>query len=114
MRALVGRLNLEGAGTVERLQELIRGMGGRPRRTSLRRRALARALALGSWVVGTRLVLRICHNAGETVGRWYAEYGVFLARLGDADRSRECEALAQTKRLHAQALAAWLANARRT
>jgi hypothetical protein len=88
-------------------------MGGRPRRTSLRRRALARVLALSSRVLGAPLVLRVCQNAEETVGRWYADYGLFLVRIGDVERARECDALAVTKRLHSQALGAWVTNLRR-
>jgi len=113
LRALLRRLNQEGAESVRQLQELMRGMGGRPRRTSLRRRALARVLALSSRVLGARLVLRLCQNAEETVGRWYADYGLFLARIGDVERARECETLAVIKRLHSQALGAWVTNLRR-
>ena len=108
LRALLERLNLEGADTVGRLRELMLGMGGRPRRTSRRRRALARLLALASRVVGVRPVLRVCHNAAETVSRWYGEYALFLARLGDHERARVCERLQGVKRLHAQALEAWV------
>ena len=113
LASLLARLNEEGAESVARLQELMRGMGGRPRRTSFRRRALARALALASRATGVRPVLRICHNAEETVGRWYVQYGQFLRRLGDEPRARECEDLSRVKRLHAQALGAWITNIRR-
>jgi hypothetical protein len=110
LAALLARLNEEGAASVAGLQELMRGMGGRPRRTSFRRRALARALALASRVTGVRPVLRICHHAEETVGRWYVEYRQFLLLLGDEGRARTCDELAHVKRRHAQALGAWITN----
>jgi len=110
LKALLARLNLEGVESVARLQALIRGLGARARRTSFRRRALARLLAMASRLTGQRLVLRICWNAEETVGRWYASYAQFLLRLGDLERAQECEALRRVKRSHAQALEAWVAN----
>ena len=51
-------MNREGIDLVARVQELIREMGGRPRRTSFRR-ALARLLVHGAPVLGPRRVLRI-------------------------------------------------------
>lgn len=107
------RLNEEGAENVRRLQELMRGIGGRARSTSLRRRGLARALALCARVVGIRPVLRICLDAEETVGRWYREYGAHFARLGDLERARECAELAARKEAHARAVDAWVTNLRR-
>ena len=110
LAALLARLNLDGAESVARLQRLMRELGGRPRRTSFRRRALARALAWSSRVTGRRLVLRICMNAEETVSRWYGEYARFLARIGATEQARVCQELQQVKRAHAQALGAWVTN----
>ena len=90
------------------LRQLMLGMGGRPRRTSHRRRLLARVLASLSPVLGRRIVLRICLNAEETVARWYGEYAVYLTRLGDHARARTCEELRGMKLLHASALEAWI------
>ena len=50
LQALLARLNEEGQEVVAALQDLIRSMGGRPRKTSFRRRVLARCLALASRV----------------------------------------------------------------
>lgn len=113
LRAVLERLNHQGAESVTRLRELMIGLGGRPRRTSFRRRALARALSWTSRVTGMRPALRICQNAEETVSRWYAEYEIFLARIGDAERARVCGELARVKRLHSQALGAWVSNIHR-
>lgn len=113
LEELLTRLNQTGAESVARLQALIRDLGGRPRRTSFRRRALARALAMSSRVTGRRIVLRICLHAEETVGRWYGAYAQFLLRLGDVERARTCEELRRVKRVHAQALGAWVSNMRR-
>lgn len=112
LRAVLVQLNEEGAESVRRLRELVQELGGRPRRTSFRRRALARALALASRVIGVRIVLRICLNAEETVGRWYQQYALFLLRLDDPERARVCQDLARVKQTHAQTLGAWVTNLR--
>lgn len=113
LRSMLLRLSEEGQENAQRLQELMRSIGGRPRRGSLRRRTLARALALGARVVGVRPVLRICLDAEQTVGRWYHEYGAFFARLGDRGRARLCAELAARKEAHARAVEAWVTNLRR-
>ena len=110
LRSLLLLLNDEGADSIRQLQALMIDMGGRPRRTSFRRRALARGLALVSRGVGLRFVLRICLDAEETVGRWYTDYAHFLRELGEPERASICEELARVKSRHAQALAAWVTN----
>jgi len=112
LRRLLVKLNEEGIESVALLQELIRSMGARAKRTSLRRRALARLLALASRVIGVRIVLRICYNAEDTVSRWYSEYRHYLLSLDDVERAQTCERLAVAKRLHAQALETWIAHSR--
>ncbi|MFT7676622.1 MAG: rubrerythrin [Planctomycetota bacterium] len=106
------RLNNEGAETVRRLREVMASMGARPKRTSFRRRALARILAYVSLVSGPRPVLRLCHHAEETVSRWYAEYAIFLSKLGDLERAAEMQSLHGCKRMHAQEVLAWMELAR--
>ncbi|MEM9379413.1 MAG: hypothetical protein AAGB93_05630 [Planctomycetota bacterium] len=108
--SLAGGLNQEGVEIVEAVQALIRSMGGRPRRTSLRRRALARGLVAIGAVVGARPVLRLVRHAEETVGRWYAEYALFLVRIGDAERARAFEDLRAKKERRALVLGAWVDN----
>ena len=57
LAGLAVELNEEGVDLVATVQELMRGMGGRPRRTSLRRRALARLLVQSTWLTGARPAL---------------------------------------------------------
>ena len=113
LEALLLRLNSDGAEVVKTVQELIRGMGGTPRNTSFRRRALARVLAQTTRLSGMRPALRLCHNAEETVSRWYAEYGQFLLRLRDVERAQLFQQLSVRKRRNASALGAWITNLRR-
>ena len=103
-------MNREGIDLVARVQELIREMGGRPRRTSFRRRALARLLVRGAPIIGPRRILRIVRDAELTVGRWYAEYALFLVRLGDEERALAFEELRAAKERRAMALSAWVDN----
>ena len=105
-----GEMNSEGVEIVARVQELLRGMGARPRRTSFRRRALARILIHGARVTGARPVLRLIHHAEETVGRWYADYAFYLVRIGDHGRARAFEELRAKKQRRALALGAWVDN----
>lgn len=115
LRRLAEELNAEGIALVAELQQLVRDMGGRPRRTSLRRRALARALVAARHVVGLRAVLRLLQHQEETLARWYAEYAQFLARIGEPVRATSFEGLRAAKQRRGQAVAAWVANmARRT
>ena len=108
--SLLERIAQDSERILERLRELMIELGGDPPRTSLRRRLLASALARLAPVIGIHRVLRLCEQAEETVSRWYAQYAVFLDRIGDAQRSRICQQLAAEKRLHAQALSAWNSN----
>ncbi|MEC8511812.1 MAG: hypothetical protein VX015_06675 [Planctomycetota bacterium] len=103
-------MNREGIDLVARVQELIREMGGRPRKTSFRRRALARLLVRGAPIIGPRRILRIVRDAESTVGRWYAEYALFLVRLGDEERALAFEELRAAKERRAMALSAWVDN----
>jgi len=113
LRALLVHLNLEGLRSVEQLRELMRGLGGHPRRTSFRRRAMARALCACSRILGPRLVLRVCVHAEETVSRWYAEYSAFFLASGDRERARAFGQLSIEKQLRGRALGAWVTNLRR-
>ncbi|MFT5050930.1 MAG: demethoxyubiquinone hydroxylase (CLK1/Coq7/Cat5 family) [Chlamydiales bacterium] len=113
LRSLLVHLNQEGVLGVERLRELMRGLGGRPRRTSFRRRAMARALCASSRVVGVRTVLRVCAHAEETVSRWYAEYSAFFMRSGDRERAHAFGRMSIEKQIRARALGAWVTNLRR-
>ena len=113
LQRLLVELNASGAHNVETLRTLMSGMGGRPRRTSFRRRAMARALALASVAIGTRPVLRVCQHAEDTVSRWYREYAVFFLHLGDTERAEVCRRLSTEKGLRSRVLSAWVSNAAR-
>ena len=107
---LAAELNREGVELVARVQELMRGMGARPRRTSFRRRVLARLLVQGTWITGARPALRIIRSAEETVSRWYGDYAVFLLKLGDQERAAAFEELRLTKSRRSLILGAWVDN----
>lgn len=113
LQGLLVQLNRQGIGSVARLQELMRGLGGRPRRTSFRRRAMARALCHGSRVIGVRTVLRVCAHAEETVSRWYTQYSAYFLAAGDLERARAFQELSTEKQVRARALGAWVTNLRR-
>ncbi|QDV06269.1 hypothetical protein Poly30_17770 [Planctomycetes bacterium Poly30] len=104
------QLNEDGIWLVARVQELIRSMGGKPRRTSFRRRALARVLVHGVPITGPRPALRLIRHAEETVARWYAQYALFLVRIGDHERAQAFEDLRAIKIRHAQTIGAWVDN----
>ncbi|MEZ6014233.1 MAG: hypothetical protein R3F49_03910 [Planctomycetota bacterium] len=110
LRRLAVGLNEEGVALVAEVQQLIRDMGGSPRRTSLRRRALARILVTSRHVVGLRTVLRLLQHQEETLSRWYGEYAVFLARIGEPVRATSFEVLRATKLRRAQAVGTWVSN----
>lgn len=101
------RVNREGSEVVQEVQNLLRTLGARPRMTSLRRRALARVLAVVARMTGPRLVVRIAQQACETVARWYLQYAFFLAQHGEVELARRCEGLAEIKQRHANSLGAW-------
>ena len=105
---LLQRINEEGVHNVTEVQQLIRDLGGKPRRTSFRRRALARALTWMAPIVGARPVLRIVHNGADTLSRWYRLYANYLVQAGDPEHARMCERLSRRKNHHAQALDAWI------
>lgn len=110
LRRLAVTLNEEGLELVAHLQQLIRDMGGRPRRTSLRRRALARALVAARHVLGLRAVLRLLQHQEETLSRWYGEYALFLDRIGESVRCAAFDELSVTKQRRARAVGAWVQN----
>lgn len=107
---LAEELNEEGVHLVARVQQLLRDMGARARRTSLRRRALARALVAGRRVVGLRTVLRLLQHQEETLARWYGEYALFFARIDEEPRAAAFEELRVAKTRRAQAVATWVHN----
>ena len=82
-------------------------------RGRLRRRVLATGLAWLAPIIGIGPILRLCQQAEETVSRWYASDSGYFAELGEHARATLCRELCLIKQVHAQALATWLANARR-
>jgi hypothetical protein len=110
LQRLASALNTEGIELVAEVQQLVRDMGGRPRRTSFRRRALARALVAARYVLGVRAVLRLLQHQEETLARWYGEYALYLARIGEPVRAASFDTLRATKRRRAEAVATWVTN----
>ncbi len=108
LRRLATGLNVEGLELVAHVQQLIRDMGGRPRRTSLRRRALARLLVAARHVVGLRTVLRLLWHQELTLSRWYGEYAHFLAWIDEPVRAASFDTLRATKQRRAAAVATWV------
>jgi hypothetical protein len=106
--AVLARVNEEGAEVVREVQALLQALGARARRTSLRRRVLARLLASTARLAGPGPVLRIAQDASAKVARWYLQYAWFLAGHGALEQAKTCQRLAATKRLHADSLGAFL------
>lgn len=90
------------------LRGLMRDLGGRPRRGSMRRAVAARLLSASARLYGPRFALRVCMEAERSVSRWYTRYANVLARSGERDAARRCMELATTKWNHATALQAWV------
>jgi hypothetical protein len=105
---LLANLHQEQIDVVASLRALILELGGRPKRSSLRRAILARVLALGSRPFGLRLPLRVCAEAEERRARWYGHFQEFLVSVGDAARAVRCNELQVTKIRHSNALRAWV------
>lgn len=114
LQGLASALNEEGISLVAEVQQLVRDMGGRPRRTSFRRRALARALVALRHVTGLRVVLRLLLHQEESLARWYGEYAHYLARIGEPVRAASFERLRSTKRRRAESVATWVTNMMRS
>lgn len=93
---------------IDELQGLLRGLGGRPPRRSLRRRVLAGGLTAFSLVVGLRFALRICVDASRSAWRGYHAYAAYFASHGEGPRARACAVLSDRKRQHAQVLETWV------
>lgn len=108
LASVLSELGRESAEQVRALQELVRGLGGRPARSRLRRLVAARVLALVSPLTGMRLPLRLCCDAEGTVSRWYAGYAAYFVRLGDEPRARACSDLSQAKYRHSILLRTWV------
>lgn len=107
LRESLERVNREGTEVVHEIQDLLRLMGVEPRRTSLRRRVLARVLALMARVTGPRPVVRVAMEACATLARWYQQYSIYLLQNGEPKLAQRCERLAEIKQRHAASLGAW-------
>ena len=110
LEGVLARFSEEEQQQVLRLREVMSSLGARPRKGSVRRRLAARMLAGSSRIFGARFVLRICQDAEETVARWYYDYAVHLARIGELEAARTCQELSHTKARHARTLNAWVEN----
>jgi hypothetical protein len=106
---LLSGFRAEEEAQIVQLRALMQRLGGRPPARRRRREIAPAILHLASFVVGSRLPLRLCLESEETVARWYAGFAAHLAREGAPDEARVCEALSVTKQRHALALRAWVA-----
>lgn len=109
---LLAQFHREEVEQVETLRTLLAALGarapGKSRRRALAALFLALASRYGAFLGARRIALRLCHESELTVARWYAAYAAYLVRAGEIEHARTCEALALTKRRHAQALEAWV------
>jgi len=110
LRRMALHLNDEGIELVVRVQQLVRELGGEPRRTSVRRRVLARALVAGRRVLGLRVVLRMLQAQEESLSRWYGDYAQFLARIGEPALAVAFDELRDAKFRRSQTVATWVEN----
>lgn len=113
LRGVLERLRAEQEDQIRLLRELMRELGGSPRRSSARRLVGSILTSGVSLVLGRSFGLRVCVDASWTVARWYGQYRAYFVRLDDTGRAERCAALATTKQRHAQVLQTWLDNARR-
>jgi hypothetical protein len=95
---------------IEELRSVIGALGGRAPRRSRRRWLAARLLVASTRIFGPRFALRVCQEAELSVSRWYREHAVHLARVGELELARRCQALSAAKARHASALGAWTEN----
>ncbi len=109
-RVLTG-LSAESGDQVHALSETMAALGGRPLRSSARRRVLAAALALSTPILGRRIVLRTCASAADKASRWYTYFQIHLLQLGQTQLAATCGRLSDVRRSHAQALETWVENA---
>lgn len=94
---------------VEATRRLMESCGFAAPSDSLRRRALAHALAGLRVVLGQRLVLRICVDAERTRAVGYAQLAEHFARNGPLELARLAQDCATRSARHADALEAWVA-----
>ncbi|MCE9596019.1 MAG: hypothetical protein K8S98_17660 [Planctomycetes bacterium] len=100
-------LRHEQDGVIARVQALVKELGGRPKRKSLRRIVLANLLALWAWPISVRLPLRVCTDAEETRARWYGHFQEHFSALGHGRLAAECHDLHLIKARHARSLQTW-------
>ena len=113
LAAVLVELRADEEQQVRGMQELIVELGGRPARRSLRRSALAGALALCGAILGPRVALRVCCEAERRASRWYAAYQSYFQAEGRLDLARRAAALGMTKHRHSEVLATWVEHAPR-
>lgn len=108
LAVLLAEYGREEVQQVERLSELMAGLGARPAGRSRRREALAWLLAQSTRCGGRALTLRLCSESEQQLARWYRGHAAYLLRVGLLREARACEELALLKQRHARGLAAWV------
>ena len=90
----------------------VRGMlvalGADARASSVLRTLFARMLHAATWIGALPLALRLCHEAEERGAYRYGWCAHDLQTAGEHPQAERCASLAQTKRMHAQTLEAWM------
>ncbi len=110
LRRVLARMVEEEGDQLAGLRGLMAGLGLRPRRRSLRRRALAWLFARTAWFAGVPFVLRTCVTAEDKASRWYGHFAEYFASCGERDRAELCHHLSVTKARHSQLLDTWARN----
>ncbi len=110
VEGVLRRMHAEEREAITMLSGLLKKLGARPRRWSLRRWAAAWGLTLTTFLTGARFALRTCGEAEEAVSRWYREFERIFAEGGDVEAAEQFGRLYRLKQLHAQTLDTWVEN----
>ena len=110
LERVLRRMHSEEEEVIADLRNILRELGGNPRRSSLRRWLAAWGLTLTTYLTGSRFALRTCGEAEVAVSRWYREIERNFAEGGDNETAGRFGHLSRLKQLHAQTLETWVEN----
>ncbi len=110
LERVLRRLVEEEGGQLAGLRGLMVELGLRPKRRSLRRRALAWLFSRTAYVAGVPFVLRTCVAAEGKAARWYGHFAELFVATGQRERAELCRDLSVTKQRHSQLLDTWARN----
>lgn len=109
LSSLLRAFEQEQRAQIDATRRLIELCGFRSPSDSLRRRALAHALASLRVVLGQRLILRLCADAERTRAVGYSQLAEHFARNAPTELALLAQACATRSARHADALDAWVA-----